>query len=225
MATKKVLFVLTSHGSLGDTGRKTGTYAPEVAHPAKVFTDAGYEIDFVSVAGGQPPLDGIEPDDTLTQQFLADPSIAQKLAATPTARDVDPAHYRIVYFAGGHGTMWDFPAAHDLGQLAGRIYADGGVVAAVCHGPAGLLSVPGPDGQPLVAGKVVSSFTNEEEVAVGLDGVVPFALESALVTQGAVHKSGPNFAEFAVVDGRLVTGQNPASAARVAELALEAAGH
>lgn len=121
--------------------------------------------------------------------------------------------------------MWDFPSADDLGALAGNIYAAGGVIAAVCHGPALLLAVPGPDGGPLVAGKAVSSFTNEEEAAVGLDGVVPFALESALIAQGALHKSGPNFAEFTVADGRLVTGQNPASAARVAELALEALGH
>jgi putative intracellular protease/amidase len=224
MAAEKVLFVLTSHGSLGDTGRPTGSYVPEIAHPAKVFTDAGFGVDFVSIAGGRPPLDGIDPDDAVTQSFLADPAIAQKIATTPTAAEVDPASYQVIYFAGGHGTMWDFPTARDAGALAGQIYAAGGVVAAVCHGPAALLAITGPDGEPLVAGKAVSSFTNAEEVAVGLNGVVPFALESALVAQGAVHQSGPDFAEFAVADGRLVTGQNPASAARVAELALEVLG-
>lgn len=221
--TKKVLFALTSHDRLGDTGRRTGAYAPEFAHPAAVFEDAGYEVDFVSVAGGTPPLDGIKPDDTITREFLERKDIQEKLAATSTARDIVAADYDVLYFAGGHGTMWDFPDAKDLADLTAAIYEQGSVVAAVCHGPAGLVNVVLSDGTHLVDGKRVSSFTNAEEVAVGLDDVVPFLLEDELARHGAQHSGGPNFGEHAVSDRRLVTGQNPASAALVARLSLASA--
>jgi len=222
MTLNRVLFALTSHAELGSTGRRTGAYMPEVAHPAKVFADAGWETEFVSVAGGQPPFDGIKPEDEVTQAFLRDDSAAAKLAATPTAAELDPADYAVVYFVGGHGTMWDFPDAADLAALASDIHDRGGVVAAVCHGPAGLLRITQPDGTPLVAGKHVTSFTNEEENAVGLIDVVPFRLETELVNRGAHHEKAPNFTEHAIADRRLVTGQNPASAAKVARLALAA---
>lgn len=218
----KVLFALTSHDRLGDTGRSTGAYVPEIAHPAKVFAAAGWTFEFVSVAGGQPPLDGIKPDDTVTQAFLADEAMKARLAATRTAAELDPADYDIIYFAGGHGTMWDFPKASELAELAAAIYERGGVVAAVCHGPAGLLGITTADGNPIVAGRNVASFTNAEEDAVGLSDAVPFLLETALIEQGAKHQKADNFVEFAVADGRLVTGQNPASAAKVAQLALAA---
>ncbi|POX53850.1 type 1 glutamine amidotransferase domain-containing protein [Streptomyces sp. Ru72] len=214
----KVLFALTSHGRLGDTGRATGFYVPEVAHPAEVFRAAGWDIAFVSVAGGRPPRDGIKPDDTVTTRFLADNEAA--LAATPTAAELDAADYDAVYFAGGHGTMWDFPDATALARLAAAVYESGGVVAAVCHGPAALVNLTLTDGSHLVAGKQVSSFTNEEEAAVGLSDVVPFALETALTERGAKFTKAANFTEHAVADTRLVTGQNPASAAKVAELAI-----
>ena len=222
MPAQKVLFALTSHDKLGDTGRPTGAYLPEVAHPAKVFTDAGWTVEFVSVAGGRPPFDGVKPDDAITYAFLADPETNAKLDVTRTADQLNAADYGVIYFAGGHGTMWDFPDDEELATLAADIYALNGVVAAVCHGPAGLLGITTSDGTPLVAGKHVSSFTNEEEDAVGLSDVVPFHLESALIAKGALHSKGGNFAEFAVADGRLVTGQNPASAGKVAELALQA---
>lgn len=222
MTAKTVLFALTSHEYLGNTGRLTGAYVPEIAHPAKVFTDAGWTVEFVSVAGGQPPLDGIKPDDTVTQAFLHDADTTAKLASTKTGGQLDPADYGVIYFAGGHGTMWDFPDAKEISELAARIYGAGGIVAAVCHGPAGLLGITNPDGTPLVAGRTISSFTNEEETAAGLNDVVPFLLETALSEQGAKHQKTDNFVEFAIADGRLVTGQNPASAAKVAHLALAA---
>src|SRR6185369_16777264 len=175
----------------------------------------------VSVAGGQPPLDGVKPDDTVTSEFLADPGLAAKLAAARTPAQVDPADYDAIFYAGGHGTMWDFPTDTTLAAVASAIYQRGGVVAAVCHGPAGLLPVTAPDGSPIVAGKAVSSFTDEEEAAVGLDATVPFLLESALVAQGAHHKKAAPFSEFAIADERLVTGQNPASATKVAQLTVE----
>ncbi|WP_406200527.1 type 1 glutamine amidotransferase domain-containing protein [Kitasatospora sp. NBC_01560] len=219
---KKVLFALTSHNELGGTGRKTGFYVPEVAHPAAVFREAGYEIEYVSVKGGAAPQDGINPDDTVVAAFLGDTATARALATTPVAADLKAADYDVLYYAGGHGTMWDFPDATELATLAAEIYEAGGVVAAVCHGPAGLVNLKLSDGSYLVDGKQVSSFTDEEEAAVGLTGVVPFLLESTLADRGAKITKTANFAEHAVSDQRLVTGQNPASAAKVAELAVAA---
>lgn len=220
--SKKVLFALTSHDQLGETGRKTGFYVPEVAHPAEVFRRAGYEIEFVSVKGGAAPRDGVSGDDPVVTAFLADPANQEALANTPVASDLNPADYDVVYFAGGHGTMWDFPDAKELTGLAAQVYEAGGVVAAVCHGPAGLVNLTLSDGSYLVEGKQVSAFTDQEEAAVGLTGVVPFLLESTLAERGAKITKAGNFQEHAVADQRLVTGQNPASAAKVAELAVAA---
>jgi putative intracellular protease/amidase len=212
----KILIALTSHGELGDTGRSTGFYVPEAAHPYEVFTSAGHEVDFVSVDGGDPPRDGVKPGDTTVESFLRDHG--DRLAGTPRADQVEAADYDAILFAGGHGTMWDFPSATGLTELAGRIYDRGGVVGAVCHGPAALVNVTTADGSYLVDGKQVSAFTNEEEQAVGLSDVVPFALETALIERGADFTKAGVFAEHAVADRRLVTGQNPASATQVAEL-------
>lgn len=215
----KVLFVLTSHGTLGDTGRKTGFSVPEVAHPAALFAGAGWEVSFASVRGGAPPHDGVRKGDEISRMFLEEH--AAQLARTPAVGGLRAADYDAVYLVGGHGTMWDFPEDAGLAALAAEVYEAGGIVAAVCHGPAGLLDVTLPDGTPLVAGRMMSAFTNEEERAVGLDTVVPFLLETALGERGARMVTGGRFAEQAVADGRLVSGQNPASAARVAELVLE----
>ncbi len=220
--TQSALIVLTSHRTLGDTGRETGFYVGEAAHPWKVFTDAGLSVDLVSVAGGVPPQDGRDPDDPVQQEFLADERVAAQLADTRTPADVDPADYDVIFYAGGHGTMWDFPDDTRLATLARDVYEAGGVVAAVCHGPAGLVDVTLSDGTHLVEGRRVSAFTNEEEAAVGLTDVVPFLLQTRLEERGAKHSGAPNFAAHVVRDGRLVTGQNPASAAGVAEAALEA---
>jgi putative intracellular protease/amidase len=161
----------------------------------------------------------VKPDDAAVAEFLAD--VGDRLSHTPAVHDVDAADYQAVYLVGGHGTMWDFPESKELASLIARIYEEGGVVAAVCHGPAGLINVRIADGTHLVDGRRVSCFTNEEESAVGLTDVVPFALESKLAEQGARITKTDNFAEQAVADQRLITGQNPASAASVAALAVE----
>jgi len=140
---------------------------------------------------------------------------------TPAPDKINAGEYDAILFAGGHGTMWDFPADEELARITRTIYENGGVVAAVCHGPAALVNVTLSNGAHLVDGKQVSAFTNEEETAVGLMEVVPFALETALVQRGARFTKAPNFAEHAVADQRLVTGQNPASATKVANLVLQ----
>jgi putative intracellular protease/amidase len=215
--TNTILIALTSHDRLGDTGRGTGFYLAEAAHPWKVFTDAGYGVHFVSVRGGRPPVDGADTADPVQRAFLDDQEVTARLADTPRPGDVDAAAYDAIFYAGGHGTMWDFPGDKDLAGLARDIHEAGGVVAAVCHGPAGLLDVTLTDGTYLVAGRNVSAFTNQEEAAVGLVDVVPFLLQTALEERGARHSGAPDFQAHVVADGRLVTGQNPASAAGVAE--------
>lgn len=219
---QKILIALTSHSQLGNTGRKTGFYLPEAAHPYDVFTRAGYEVDFVSPAGGEPPVDGVNLDDPLQKAFWEDPAVRVKLRTTLRPEDVNPADYAAIFYAGGHGAMWDFPTNERLAQIAATIYENAGVVAAVCHGPAALVNIKLSTGAYLVDGKTVSSFTNEEEAAVGLTEVVPFLLESQLRERGAQITKAPNFQAHTVVSERLVTGQNPASATLVAEHVLAA---
>jgi len=211
---KKVLFVLTSNDRLGSSGEKTGAYLPEVVHAYEPIAAAGYDVVFASPAGGRPPLDGIDRDDAAVRGFLDDPETMAKLENTLRLADVDLAEYAAVYFPGGTGTMWDFPD-EKVGAVATQVYESGGVVAAVCHGPAALVNARLSDGDHLVAGRTVASFTDDEERADGNDEIVPFLLESTLIERGANHTKAPNFQEHVVVDGRLVTGQNPASAALV----------
>lgn len=213
----RALIVLSSHDQLGDTGRATGYYLPEAAHPHKVFTQAGWTVDFVSPQGGTPPMDGVDLSDPVQQAFLDDPQVTAALAATATPDQIDPEDYDVIFYAGGHGTMWDFPDNTRLAQVAAQLYEAGGVVAAVCHGPAGLVNIRLSDGSHLVDGKQVSAFTDDEERAVGLDRVVPFLLQTRLTQRGARHSGAANFQAHVVADGRLVTGQNPASATAVAE--------
>lgn len=217
MQSKRVLIVLTSHDTLGDTGKETGFYLPEVTHPYKAFEKAGFEIDFVSPQGGKAPMIGVDLQDPLNKAFLDAPAKVAQVENTLTPAQVDPTRYDATFYAGGHGTMWDFPDNEQLVQIAATIYERGGVVGAVCHGPAGLVNIKLSDGTYLVAGKTVASFTNEEEAAVGLSEVVPFLLESSLIERGANHTKAGNFEAYVVVSDRLVTGQNPASATGVAE--------
>ena len=215
---KRVLIALTSHDKKGTTsGEPTGAYLPEIAHPHAVFVAAGYTVDLVSTRGGPVPLDGVDRSDAVSAAFLDDPEAARQLRESPASTSIDPARYSAILFAGGHGAMWDFPDAHAFSAAARAIYEAGGVVGAVCHGPAGLVNVRLSNGSYLVAGKAVSAFTNEEERAVKLDAVVPFLLETRLVERGARFEGAANWQEKVVVSQRLVTGQNPASATGVAK--------
>jgi putative intracellular protease/amidase len=208
----RVLLVLTSHDDLGGV-RKTGFFVGEAAHPWKEFVDAGFTVDLASIAGGTPPQDGYDDSDQVQKDFLADPRMAQQLADTRKLDEIDPADYDAIVLVGGHGTMWDFPDSPALASLGRSVWENGGVVSAVCHGPSGLVNMTLSDGTPLIAGRRVAGFTNEEEAAVELTDVVPFLLADRLTAAGAEHVPGPKFTEQIQVDGRLVTGQNPQSAA------------
>ncbi|GII03275.1 type 1 glutamine amidotransferase domain-containing protein [Planobispora takensis] len=220
--TKRILTILTSHDRLGETGRSTGFYVSEAAHPWQVFRTSGFEVELASVAGGEPPQDGYDPADAVQKEFLE--VYGERLRKTPRVADLDPGDYDAVFFAGGHGTVWDFPGDRDLAGFARSVYENGGVVAAVCHGPSALVNLTLSDGTHLVAGRRVAAFTNAEEEAVGLTGTVPFLLQDALTERGALHSSAPDFEPHVVRDGRLVTGQNPASATGTAEEVVVALG-
>jgi putative intracellular protease/amidase len=217
----RILFALTSHAQLGNTGRSTGFYLPELAHPIERFRQTfgadGAAFTFVSPQGGAAPQDGRKPDDPAQQRLFADETLRAQLQHTLTPEQIDPSHYDAIFFVGGHGTMWDFPDNRTLAAIAARIHDQGGVVAAVCHGPAALVNVQSADGRYLVADRSVSAFTDDEEQAVGLASVVPFLLESTLRERGARIVRAPRWAPMVSVDDRLVTGQNPASAIGVAD--------
>ena len=215
---KKALIVVTSHDRLGDTGKQTGYYLPEVTHPYYALLDAGVEVDIASPKGGEAPMDSSSGDrtDAANARFLDTPADRDKVARTTALAAVDPGTYDAILFAGGHGTMWDFREDRDVQRLAAAIHENGGVVAAVCHGPAALVDVRLSSGDYLVAGKRVTGFSNDEEEAAKLTRVVPFLLESSLVERGARYEKAEGlWKEHVVTDGRLVTGQNPASAAGV----------
>lgn len=217
MSIQRVLFVLTSHDMLGNTGKETGFYLPEVTHPYEAFEQAGVEVEFVSPKGGKAPMIGVDLQDPSNKAFLGDAAKVAKVENTLTPAAINSSRYDAIFYAGGHGTMWDFPENQELAAIAAQIYENGGVVGAVCHGPAGLVPVRLSTGEPLVAGKTVAGFTNSEEVAVGLADVVPFLLADKLTELGATHTQADNFQAHVAVSDRLVTGQNPASARGVGE--------
>jgi len=219
MATNRIAFILTSHSKLGDTGNKTGYFLSEVAHPYHVLRDAGFEIDFISPKGGDVPMDPSSHDleDPANAAFLDDETVQEALQQTKAAANANAEDYDAIYFAGGHGTVWDFPENKDLAELTTAIYENKGAVGAVCHGPAGLVNVTLSDGSHLVDGKRVACFTDSEERAMELDDVVPFLLQSTLKERGATVVTADDFDPNVVIDGRLVTGQNPASATGVGE--------
>jgi putative intracellular protease/amidase len=218
--SKKILFVVTSHDKLGETGQSTGYYLGEVTHPWAVLSDAGYEIDFVSPKGGNAPYYGANAEDPTNQKFLADKQYQTKIQNTLKPTEVNPADYAAILYAGGHGTMWDFADNAELATIAQQIYENNGVVSAVCHGPAGLVNIKLSNGKYLVDGKKINSFTNEEEIAVKLENVVPFSLETTLIQRGAKFEKSGLWQPHVTADQRVVTGQNPQSAHGVGEAVL-----
>lgn len=209
--TKKVLFVVTSHGELGNTGKPTGYFLSEVTHPWSEVSKV-CEIDVVSPKGGKPPVDGFDLTDPINKKYWDDPAWQKKMDNTLTPGEVDPDAYAAIFYAGGHGAMWDFPDDKGLATIAEAIHNKGGIVSAVCHGPAGLVNLKREDGKWLLDGKNFVCFTNEEETLNGTQDVVPFMLQTVLESRGGIFKGGKPWSDTVVVDGRLVTGQNPMSA-------------
>ena len=221
----KVLMVLTSHDQLGNTGRKTGFWLEELAAPYYAFKDAGAEIVLASPKGGHPPLDpksnepAFQTDDT--RRFEADAQATAQLAATVRLDSVNQAGFDAVFYPGGHGPLWDLAEDKHSIALIESFLAANKPVALVCHAPGVLRHVKQADGRPLVAGKKVTGFTNTEEAAVELTEVVPFLVEDELKAKGAHFSRGDDWAPYVVVDGLLITGQNPASSAPAAQQLLK----
>lgn len=217
----KILFVVTSHSQLGESGRKTGYFLSEVTHPWSVLGEK-YDIDVVSPKGGRPPVDGFDLKDPINRKFWDNPEWQDKMSATMTPDQVNPDEYKAIFYAGGHGAMFDFPDNKKLAEIAEAIYNKGGYVAAVCHGPAGLINILLPDGTNLVKGKDFDCFTNSEEEANGTAKYMPFLLQTALQDKGGIFQGAPNWTDHVVVDGRLITGQNPMSALSLGQALLKA---
>lgn len=221
----KILIVLTSHDTLGDTGRKTGFWLEEFAAPYYAFVDAGAAVTLASPLGGQPPLDpkSDDPDaqTDATRRFRQDGDAQRRLAHTLRLADVQAADYDAVFYPGGHGPLWDLAEDAKSVGLIETMLAAGKPVAAVCHAPGVLRHAKTADGKPLVQGRQVTGFSNAEEAAVQLTDVVPFLVEDELTRLGGLYSSGPDWQPHVVSDGLLVTGQNPASSVGVAEALLE----
>lgn len=220
----KILMVLTSHDQLGTTGKKTGFWLEEFAAPYYVFKDAGAEIVLASPAGGQPPLDPKsdlpEFQTPLTQRFKNDPAAQQALARTVPLDSVRAEDFDTVFYPGGHGPLWDLAVSPVSIALIEAFERAGKPLGFVCHAPGALRHVRKANGEPLVRGRRVTGFTNGEEDAVQLSAIVPFLIEDEFKAQGGLYEKGPDWAPYVVSDGRLVTGQNPASSEGVAQALL-----
>ncbi len=220
----KVLFVLTSHSELGDTGKKTGFWVEEFAAPYYVMADEGVDVTIASPKGGQPPVDpkSEAPDaqTEATRRYYADAALKEKVSKTKKLADVNAADFDAVFYPGGHGPMWDLYDDKDSIALIQNFWTAGKPVAAVCHAPSALLNVKDEKGEPLVKGKKVTGFTNSEEEAVQLTKVVPYLLQDELKAKGGNYSCGSDWSAHVVEDGMLITGQNPASSGEAAKKLL-----
>jgi putative intracellular protease/amidase len=219
-----ILMVLTSHGTLGDTGKKTGFWLEEFAAPYYVFKDAGATITIASPRGGQPPLDptsdAADAQTADTRRFKGDDAAQSALAHSVRLADVKGADFDAVFYPGGHGPLWDLAENEASIALIEQTHAAGKPLALVCHAPGALRKVKDTDGKPLVSGKAVTGFSNSEEAAAGLTDVVPFLVQDMLAGHGARYDCAADWQPHVVTDGTLVTGQNPASSAPAAKALL-----
>ena len=221
---KKVLFVVTSHDKLGDTGEKTGFWTEEFAAPYYELLDNGISIDIATPLGGQPPIDPKSEDPSAatedTKRFDSDKVLLEKLKNTHKLADINQADYDAVFYPGGHGPLWDLAEDKNSEALIAAFYSNNKPVGFVCHAP-GVLKNVKVNGEFLVKGKKVTGFSNTEEEAVGLTKIVPFLLEDVLQKNGAIYSKVGDWQPYAVEDGLLITGQNPASSKLVAEKILQ----
>lgn len=205
--TKKILMVLTSADTMGDD-KPTGTWLSEFSDAYLAFIKEGYDVTISSIKGGKAPVDPGSIDENTSKETL---DAEKYLADTVSVEDVNMDDYDVLFLPGGHGTMFDFPGNKKLQQLLRDFYEADRYVVSVCHGPAGLVGATLSNGEPLVKGKKVSAFTDAEERDTTFDALMPFLLESKLRELGATVETGPNWSEQSVVDGKLITGQNPQS--------------
>lgn len=220
-----ILIVLTSHDTLGNTGRKTGFWLEEFAAPYYAFLDAGAKLTLASPLGGQPPLDpkSDDPDAQTddTRRFKQDSDAQRVLASTRRLSEVQASDYDAIFYPGGHGPLWDLAEDTNSVALIETMLAAGKPVSAVCHAPGVLRHAKTADGKPLVQGRQVTGFSNAEEADVQLTDVVPFLVEDELKKLGGLYSSGPDWQSHVVSDGLLITGQNPGSSVGVAKALLE----
>lgn len=220
----KILFVLTSHDQLGNTGEKTGFWIEEFASPYYYLIDKGVDVILASPKGGQPPIDPTsdkpENQTESTIRFKADKALQEKLSKTHQLSEVSSDDYDAVFYPGGHGPLWDLAESADSAKLIESFYNSDKPVSFVCHAPAALKQVKNTNGEPLVKGKKVTGFTNTEEDLVQLTDVVPFLVENMLKENGGIYSKAGDFEPYALEDGLLITGQNPASSEKVAEMLL-----
>jgi len=221
----KIVFVLTSHSELGDSGKKTGFWIEEFAAPYYALVDEGAIITIASPKGGQPPVDPMseasDAQTAATARFFKDNEAIDKVAHSLKLSDINPADYDAVFYPGGHGPLWDLANDKISIKLIEDFYNTQKPISFVCHAPAALLHAKAENGEPLVKGKKVTGFSNTEEEAVGLTNVVPFLLEDELKKLGGHYSKEDDWSSFTQHDGLLITGQNPASSAAVAHLLLK----
>ncbi|MEG1186348.1 MAG: type 1 glutamine amidotransferase domain-containing protein [Bacteroidales bacterium] len=211
MKNNKVLFIISSHGKMGDTDEKTGWWISEASHPWKILHQAGYEVDFASPAGGPTPMTGEDPKDVINKEFLENTEIQRKLQNTLRPDEVNIDNYGAIHYVGGHGAVWDFPDNTELAKLTAKLWEQGKIVSAICHGVAGLLNVKLRGGDLLIKNRNLTSFTDMEEKLIHKCDIVPYLLQCELMLKGAIFHITKPWGDNVQVHERLITGQNPQS--------------
>jgi len=215
---KKILIPVTNHATLGTTDQENGTYSPELTHALHVFLDAGFEYDIASIQGGNAPIYGTDIEgDSINESILKNQEFQNKLKQTMPVSEVNIANYDAIFYPGGFGLLSDLASNKDFAELSAAHYEDGGILAAVCHGPAALLPITLSNGESLLSTKAVTGFTREEEIDFGTIDDIPFLLEESLARSAARYSKVQPWGEFVVEDDRVITGQNPSSAHAVGE--------
>ncbi len=221
---RKVLCVVTSNGTKGSSGIPTGLWLSELTHPVSQFRKHGIDFEIVSIKGGTPPIDpaSISVKDEINEEFMNNPSLLEMFNNTRSIDKVKSSDYVAVLYSGGHGPMWDFPNNPFIHTITREIYENGGIVSAICHGPCALFNVQLSNTDYLIKGKKLVSFTNNEEIEAQFTDIVPFLLQTALSNHQAIFQEKPNWSDNVIVDGNLITGQNPQSALDLGEVLSQA---
>lgn len=220
---KKVLIPVTNHATLGETDQANGTYAPELTHALRELQSAGYDYDIASIKGGKAPLYGTDIEgDSVNTEILTDEAFQNRINNTIPVSQINIDDYDAIFYPGGFGLLSDLSSNEDFAALAATHYEQGGVIAAVCHGPGALLPITLSNGDKLLASKSVTGFTREEEIDFGTIGDIPFLLEESLARTAAQYSKVQPWQEFVIVDKRVITGQNPTSAHAVGKAIVAA---